>query len=125
MITRCLLLAHTRALTGIASSVSLQPHDANVRWAGSDGVCGATNAQAAGASAAAGSNVLVRVGGWLLQGLCAALPGAGSAAGCMAAAAGLLLATAAVAILRQRLRKLEATFLTGSWPPPRNTSSAK
>jgi len=43
----------------------------------------------------------------------------------MAAAAALLAAAGAVVLLRSRLQKLESSFLVGSWPPPRNTSSVK
>jgi hypothetical protein len=76
--------------------------------------------QTAAASAISNGSFLARVGGRSLQGICAALPSSGSAAGCMAAAAGLLVAALAVALVQQRLRKLEASFLTGTWPPPRN-----
>lgn len=77
--------------------------------------------QAAADSAVSSGSFLSHLGGRLLQGICAALPASGSAAGCTVAAAGLLLAALAVAVGQQRLRKLEASFITGPWPPPRNT----
>lgn len=82
--------------------------------------------QAASASAAAGSGGrLAWLGSKLLEAVCRVLPDSGSAVGCMTLAASLLAVTAVAALVRQRLRRLETSFITGSWPPPRNTSKVE